>query len=222
MDSLLEKALGWYTSGDSGKKEAALELFPKEKLQDEITKYNEKKTKEGLERREEQLKENLKRCKKLFPIGTPIWSDDGTDHCPNIVISEPYIAETKYRMPYDAYPMGYNGTRKTIFANTIRMSTCANEPLEGKWGKGKVNLEICLQNMDSTSEWGHRNHIINLKEYYKVRNDEKTDRMKWLKDEIERRQKSLDELTSEYKTLEKYEPTEFTKELINKIVEDYA
>lgn len=219
---IFEKAVEWYQSYSSGKREAALELFPEEKLKKAVDKVNEKKKKEKEEIREEHLKKTFERCKKLFPIGTPMWSDDGTDHCPNIVISEPYIAETKYSVPDGSYDYSYDGKKKSIFAKTIRMSTVRNEPLEGKWKYDTINLEKCLYDMDNQSEWGHKEHIINLKEFYKTKNDEKADRIKYLKDKIHSIQKELNEFIDELTTLEAYEPEGLTKELINKIVKEYA
>ena len=220
--NIFEKAVDWYQSNNPGKREAALELFPEEKLKKEVERFREKVRKEKLETREEQLKKNLERCKKLFPIGTPMWSDDGTDYCMNIVISEPYITETKYRLPDDAYDYSYTGLKKTIMAKTIRISTISNEPLEGNWKYDTINLEICLNHMESKTTWGHRDHIINLKEYYKTRNEEKATRVKWLKDTIERDQKSLNEKIDELNAWEEYKPEGLTKELINEIVKKYA
>ena len=222
MDNLFEKAVDWYQSNNPGKREAALELFPEEKLKKEVEKFREKVRKEKLEAREEQLKKTLERCKKLFPIGTPMWNHDGTDHCPNIVISEPYITETKYSIPDGAYDYGYSGPKKTIMAKVIRMSTTRNEPLEGDWKYSTINLEICLNHMETKTTWGHKDHIINLNEYYKTRNEEKETRVKWLKETINQKQASINELIDELNTLEIYKPEGLTKELISEIVKKYA
>lgn len=219
---IFEKAVEWYQSNNLGKREAALELFPEEKLKKEVDRFREKVRKEKLEAREEQLKKTLERCKKLFPIGTPMWSDDGSDNCVNIVVSEPYITETKYRLPDGAYDYGYTGPKRTIMVKTIRISTISNEPLEGNWKYDTINLEICLTRMESNEEWVHRDHIINLKEYYETRNEEKDSRVKWLKENIERDQKALDVLKDELTELEAYKPEGLSKELINEIVKKYA
>lgn len=215
---IFEKAVEWYQSYSSGKREAALELFPEEKLKNAVEKVNEKKKKEKEEIREKQLQKNFERCKKLFKVGTPMWSDDGTDHCPNIVISEPYIAETKYSVPDGAYDYSYTGKKKSIFVKTIRIGTTSNEPLEGNWKYDTINLEKCLYNMDNKSEWGHKEHIINLNEYYKARNEEKATRIKWLKETIGQLNGHIKELNE----LEAYNPEGLTKELINEIVKKYG
>jgi glycerol-3-phosphate dehydrogenase (NAD(P)+) len=72
--------------------------------------------------------------------------------------------------------------------------------------------------METKTTWGHRDHIINLKEYYETRNEEKETRVKWLKETISQKQASINELTDELNTLEKYKPEGLTKELINEIV----
>lgn len=219
---IFEKALEWYQSGNSGKREAALELFSKKELEKEIDRFNEKKLKETLKAREEHLKKTFDRCKKLFPIGTPMWSDEGTDNCVNIVVSEPYIEETQYSVPCGAYDYSYTGKKKSIFAKTIRIGTINNEPLEGNWKYDTINLEKCLYDMDNKSEWGHKEHIINLNEYYKVRNEERTSKIKWLKEKVERDQKDLNEKIDELNAWEEYKPEGLTKELINEIVKKYG
>lgn len=219
---IFEKAVEWYQSNNLGKREAALELFPEEKLKKEVDRYKEKVRKEKLEAREEQLKKTLERCKKLFPIGTPMWSDDGTDNCVNIVVSEPYITETKYRLPDGAYDYGYTGPKKTIMVKTIRISTRSNEPLEGNWKYDTINLEICLDHMETKTTWGHRDHIIDLKEFYETKNEEKATRVKWLKETIGQQQTVLNGHIKELNELEAYNPEGLTKELISEIVKKYA
>ena len=222
MDSLFEKALEWYQSGSLGKREAACELFPEEKLKKESESFLKKKNKEALEARNIQLQNILEKCKKQFPIGTPMWNNDGTDWCPNILISEPYIAETKYSVPDGVYNYGYTGKKKSVFAKTIRMKTTRNEPLDGDCKYSTINLEICLARMESNKEWAHRDHIIDLKEFYETKNEEKAAKVKWLKENIERDQKTLDVLKDELAELEAYKPEGLSKELINEIVKKYA
>ena len=217
---LFEKALEWYQSYNDGKRQAALELFPKKRLEEAVEGYKKKKEKEKLERREKDLKKNLEKCKELFPVGTLMWSDDGTDKCPNLIISEPYISETKYKAPWGVYDTGYNGIKKTILANSIRLYH--NEPLEGDWKFDKVGLEICLDNMNKKSDYVRRNYVIDLDEFYNTEKEEKEKKLKWLKDNRERTQKELDRLNEEISELESYDPTKMTKEHIKELLKQYA
>ena len=220
MDEIFEKALEWYMSGNFERKKMACELFPENQLKDRMEEYEKEKRIKKEKEREEQLQKNFERCKKLFPIGTPIWSDDGTDNCPNIIVSEPYIEETEYRAPYDAYNITYEGVKKSIFAKTIRVFH--NEPLEGRWKNSVVCLEKCLYNMDSKSIYGHREHIIDFEDFHKKQNEERTNSIKRLKENIERVEKNLNQYKNELEDFEKYNPLDFNKEFINKIVKDYA
>ena len=220
MDKIFEKALEWYMSGNFERKKMACELFPEIQLKDRMEEYEEEKRIKKEKEREEQLQKNLERCKELFPIGTPVWSDDGTDNCPNIIVSEPYIEETKYREPYGAYDLLYKGPKKSIFAKTIRVPH--NEPLEGRWKNNVVCLEKCLYAMDSESPYCHREHIIDFEDFYKKQNEERTNRIKRLKENIERVEKDLSQYKDELEDFEKYNPLDFNQEFINKIVKDYA
>jgi hypothetical protein len=77
--NLFDKVMEWYQSGDKGKREAALDLFPEDMLKKEIEGFKKRNKQERLKTREEQLHQRLKEAKKMFPIGTLIRSDDGTD-----------------------------------------------------------------------------------------------------------------------------------------------
>ena len=94
--NLFDKAMEWYQSGDKGKREAALELFPEDMLEREIDDFKKRNYKEFMKTREEQLRRRLEDAKKIFPMGSLIWSDEGTDNCPNIIVGEPYIGDTQY------------------------------------------------------------------------------------------------------------------------------
>ena len=174
---LLEMALEWYQSYDDTKKECALQIFPKEKLESELNRYNDNKKTARELAREENLKKMLIRCKKLFPVGTLIWSHDGSDFLPNLVIGKPYIGETRYDVPSNVYKWDEDN-RKTVYVNTVRLHVDD----KGEWSpcsskEHKVSLEICLHDMDAP-KYG-KNHIVDLKQFYK-------DQDVWLKDQIDK------------------------------------
>ena len=209
---LFDKACEWYQKGGDFRT-AACELFSKTKLEKGIDAYNEKKKKERLAKREEDLKKVLERCKKKFPIGTLVWSDEGSDRLPNLIISEPYIAETDYRAPYSAYECGEKN-RKSVFVKTMRLSKC--KPLH----KDTVCLEICLEHMDSKSDYCRRDHIIHFKDFYETETEEKNSKLKWLKDNQKRVQNQLDDINKEINWWESYNPTDLNKESVKEILKE--
>ena len=221
--NLFDKAMSWYQSGDSGKKEAALELFPKDMLEKEIENYKKRDRDERMKLREKELQEVLEKCKKLFPVGTPVWSDDGTDHCVNVIVEEPHIAKTEYRAPYGKYD--YNDKdRKTVLAKTIRIGTMSNEPLEGTWCKSYVGLENLLINMTEKEDSPYVNTkpIINLKDLAKKKMEERNKEIKKVKEEIEKRSNELVKYNADLSELEAYNPYDFTEEKIQEIVKQYG
>ena len=210
---LLEKALEWYQLHDYYK--AALELFPEETLQAELSAYNKRKYEEKLAARKQELQEVLEQCKEKFPIGTLMWSDEGSDHCPNIVISEPYIGESDWHMPHDVF--GYrcdNGYKMTVLAETVRIS-------DGKpFQRDVIGLERCLRNMNRSDNLC-KNYIINLDEYHKQETEKRNNsikdskkNIKHLEDELAKEREYLNELKS-------YHPLEFTEERIQEIAIEY-
>ena len=136
--TLFERAIEWYDSNDCGKQQAALELFPEKQLKAALEDYRKKKKRERKSEREEELKSKLERCKKMFPLGLLIWSDDGTDKCPNVVVSEPYIGESDYHCYLHSYY--FSDDKRTILVDTVRL--CIDGPL---WPKTKH--VVCLENV---------------------------------------------------------------------------
>ena len=215
---LLEMALEWYQSYDDTKKECALQIFPKEKLESELKRYNNNKKTAKQLAREADLKKKLERCKKLFPVGTLIWSNEGTDLLPNLVINEPYIADTRYDAPSNVYEWNEKD-RKTIYVNTLRLHVDDN----GEWSpcsskEHRASLEICLENMDKT-RFG-KNHIIDLKQFYKEQDD-------WLEKQIERVEGDIDYYSSgladakeDLAYYKKYDPRKLNAERIKEILKN--
>ena len=218
-NNLFDIAMGWYRSGDSGKKAAALDLFPEEMLIKEIDEYRKRDKKERIKLREENLQKMLERCKKLFHVGDVIQSDDGTDNLPNIIISEPKIQNVKY-LPFcvDNSWEYDDCDKKTILVDTIRIS--CNKPLERKY---KVCLETLLYYMDKQKDDTFRKKgFIDLKEYAKTQIEEKNNELKCLKEEEERKLKELNEIQSEIKCLEEYNPNELTNKKVKEIIKEYC
>lgn len=210
---LLEKALKWYQLHDYYK--AALELFPEETLQAELSAYNKRKYEEKLAARKQELQEVLEQCKEKFPIGTLMWSDEGSDHCPNIVISEPYIGESDWHMPHDVF--GYrcdNGYKMTVLAETVRIS-------DGKpFQRDVIGLERCLRNMNLSDNL-YKNHIINLDEYHKQETEKRNNSIKDSKKNIKRLEDELAKEREYLNELKSYHPLEFTEERIQEIAIEY-
>lgn len=209
--NLFDIAMGWYISGDSGKKDAALDLFPEDIFKKEIEAYRKREKKE----REETLQKMLKRCQELFHIGDVIESDDISDHLPNLIISPPYIKKVDY-LPFCVENCwNYKESEKyTIVVDTVRLYM--NKPL-GK--KNKVCLESLLYYMDKSNDDEFRKKgFIDLKEYAKTQIVKKEKELHRLKDEEERYLKNLNDIQSKIKELEDYNPNELTKEKIKKIL----
>lgn len=220
MDITLDvynKALEWYQSGVPGKKEAALELFSEEELEKGVSRYNkEKKLKIARERRQE-LEKCLERCKKLFPIGTLVRSDDGTDHLPNLVISEPYISETEYHFPFFKHSWDYD-KKETVLVKTVRI--CGNEPIDHI---SYVGLETVLYYMDKDkNDDFYRNGIIDLKEYKESQIKKRQEKIEWLTKRKEEEEKRLNDILSDLSEWEEYDPTKLTKEKIQEILKNYV
>lgn len=215
--NLFDLAMGWYRSGDSGKKKAALDLFPEEMLEKEMEAYRKRDKKERIKLREENLQKMLKRCQKLFHIGDLIESNDGTDHLPNLIISEPRIQKVEY-LPFcveNSYDYGPD-ERYTIVADTVRLYM--NEPLDRK---SKVCLEALLYYMDkSKDDEFKKKGFIDLKEYAKKQIEEKNKELKNLKEKEQRTQRDLSELQMDIATLEDYDPNELTSKKIKEILKN--
>ena len=208
--------MGWYRSGNSGKKEAALDLFPEEMLKKEIEAYRKRDEKERIKLREEDLQKMLERCKKLFHIGDLIESNEGTDSLPNLIISEPRIQKVE-NLPFcveDSWEYGQND-KYTIVVDTVRLYM--NEPLNYK---SRVCLEALLYYMDKSDGVYKKRGFIDLKEYAKKQIEEKNKELKNLKEREQRTQKDLSELQMNIAVLEKYDPNELTPKRVKEILKD--
>ena len=208
--------MGWYRSGDSGKKEAALDLFPEDMLKKEIEAYRKRDKEERVKLREENLQKMLKRCQKLFHIGDLITSDDGTDSLPNLIISEPRIQKVDY-LPFcveNSWEYGPND-KYTIVVDTVRLYM--NEPLHYK---SRVCLEALLYYMDKPDEDYKKRGLIDLKEYTKKQIKETSEDLKGLYTQEEGVQKELNKIQESITRLENYDPNELTKEKIQEILKN--
>ena len=214
--NLFDLAMGWYRSGDSGKKAAALDLFPEDMLKKEVEAFRRRVKEERVKLREENLQKMLKRCQKLFHIGDLISSDDGTDLLPNLIISDPRIQKVEClpwcvnnSWEYDGYE------KKTIVVDTVRLSM--NEPLDRK---SKVCLEQLLYYMDKPDEDYRKRGFINLEEYTKKQIEKKDEESKQLKGLIERLQRDLDESKKKLVELKAYNPSELTEQKLEEILKN--
>ena len=214
--NLFDLAMGWYRSGDSGKKKAALDLFPEEMLEKEMEAYRKRDKKERIKLREENLQKMLKRCQKLFHIGDLITSDDGTDSLPNLIISEPRIQKVDYLPFCVENSWDYDPDEKyTIVVDTVRLYM--NEPLHYK---SRVCLEALLYYMDKPDEDYKKRGLIDLKEYTKKQIEETSEDLKGLYTQEEGVQKELNKIQESITRLENYDPNELTKEKIKEILKD--
>ena len=215
--NLFDLAMGWYRSGDSGKKAAALDLFPEEMLKKEIEEYRKRDKKERIKLREENLQKMLERCKKLFHIGDLIESPDGSDHLPNLIISEPRIQKVEY-LPWcveNSYDYGPD-EKYTIVVDTVRLHM--NEPLDRK---SKVCLEALLYYMDkSKNDEYKKKGFIDLKEYAKKQIKERDEELSRLKEKEERYQRDLSDIQMDITTLENYDPNELTPKRVKEILKN--
>ena len=89
----LDKAREWYKKGGE-LKELALTVFSTKEL-DEIIEWD--------------YDELLKKFAEKYPIGTIVWSNDGTDHYPNVIVSKPYFKDIK------SYWSMYNIKKHIVF-----------------------------------------------------------------------------------------------------------
>ena len=216
-NNLFDLTIGWYMSGDPGKKSAALDLFPEEMIKKEIEAYRKRNEKERIKLRKENLQKMLERCKKLFHVGDVIESNDVTDHLPNLIISEPRIQKVEYLPVCVENSWEYKDSeRHTIVVDTVRLYM--NEPLDRK---SKVCLEELLYYMDKPKDDEFRkNGFIDLKEYAKKQVEKKDKELKNLKEKEQRVLKNLSELQMDIAALEEYNPNELTKEKVKEILKN--
>lgn len=211
MDNLFEKAIEWYRKGGDYRR-AACELFSEKELE----KYENERKKSMMADRDKMLQKMLVRCKKLFPIGSLIQSHDGTDHLPNLTISEPYIKYVKH-LPFCVdYSSDYkDGERKTIFVDTVRI--LRNEP----YGKSQVCLEQLLYYMDlPDGDNFKKKGFIDLKEYEKKQIEKKNEELTYLKTLAEKIEQDLDDTKKNIAEVEAYNPSELTEQKLKEILKD--
>ena len=211
MDKLFEKAIEWYRKGGDYRR-AACELFSEKELE----KYENERKKSMMTDRDKMLQKMLVRCKKLFPIGSLIQSHDGTDHLPNLTISEPYIKYVKH-LPFCVdYSSDYkDGERKTIFVDTVRI--LRNEP----YGKSQVCLEQLLYYMDlPDGDNFKKKGFIDLKEYEKKQIEKKNEELTYLKTLAEKIEQDLDDTKKNIAEVEAYNPSELTEQKLKEILKD--
>ena len=211
MDKLFKKAIEWYRKGGDYRR-AACELFSAKEL--EV--YENGRKKNMMADRDKMLQKMLVRCKKLFPIGSLIQSHDGTDHLPNLTISEPYIKYVKH-LPFCVdYSSDYkDGERKTIFVDTVRI--LRNEP----YGKSQVCLEQLLYYMDiPDGDNFKKKGFIDLKEYEKKQIEKKNDELTYLKTLAEKIEQDLDDTKKSIAEVEAYNPSELTEQKLKEILKD--
>ena len=215
--TLFERALEWYDSGDYGKQQAALELFSEKQLKDAVEEHRKKKKREEIKDRDIELQEKLERCKKMFPLGILIWSDDGTDVYPNVVVSEPYIGTSDWHRYIHGSVL--NNDNRTILVETVRI--CMDGPW---WPKTKhlVCLENILHYMDLPNDNKFKkNHIINLPEFYEKAEKERQSQITRYNELIAGYQKQIDSCTKTLKEYEDYNPKVVTEEYAQEILAEY-
>ena len=81
----LDKAREWYKRGGE-LREIALTAFSEKELDEKI---------------EWDYDKLLEKFAKKYPIGTVVWSNDGTDYFPNIIVSKPYLKDVEYWSMYN-------------------------------------------------------------------------------------------------------------------------
>ena len=81
----LDKAREWYKKGGE-LAEIALTAFSKKELDENI---------------ELDYDKLLEKFAKKYPIGTVVWSNDGTDFYPHVIVSKPYLKDVEYWSMYN-------------------------------------------------------------------------------------------------------------------------
>lgn len=217
MKDIFKKAVNWYIKGNDYRR-AALELYDEETLIKEIENVKKEKHDELVKEREVELQNILKKCLKLFPIGTLIDSDEGTDKCLNIVIGTPYIGEHDYHWPnYCNVPTWELGNHRTVLVKTVRI--LFNQVI----GQSIVCLENLLAFIEDPSKDYRVPHrgIVKLEDYINRQNEYKNDKLEELNKNIITLEKSLSEYRDDFNLYDSYKPEEFTQESIDNIVNKY-
>lgn len=89
----LDKAREWFKRGGE-LREIALTAFSENELNEKI---------------EWDYDELLEKFAKKYPIGTIVWSNDGTDNYPNVIVSKPYLKDVEF------YWSKYNIKKHIVF-----------------------------------------------------------------------------------------------------------
>lgn len=224
--NLFDKAMEWYQSGDRGKREAALELFPEDMLKNEIDNYRKRNKVERLKLRDVELEKSLEDAKKMFPVGTIIWSDDGTDTCPNIIVGEPYIGNTKYgtHIPYEKYHYfeDKDVEKKTILVHAIRVSH-GSIPGEEIFRNSVIGLEKIMLEMKKPEQnrYPAKDFFVDIDSYRNNEAKKKAEEIKNLNDIITRNQKEIDRCKAELAEWMEYNPYAFSVEMIDELVKKW-
>lgn len=217
MKDIFKKAVDWYIKGNDYRR-AALELYDEDTLIKEIDNVKKEKHDKLIKEREEELQNILKKCLKLFPIGTLIDSDEGTDKCLNIVIGTPYIGEHDYHWPsYCNVPTWELGNHRTVLVKTVRI--LFNQVI----GQSIVCLENLLAFIEDPSKdyCVPSRGIVKLKDYINRQNEYKNDKLEELNKDIVALEKSLSKYKADFNLYDSYKPEEFTQENIDNIVKNY-
>ena len=98
----LDKAREWYKRGGE-LAEIALTAFSKKELDENI---------------EWDYNKLLAEFAKKYPIGTIVWSNDGTDYFPNVIVSKPYLKDVEYWNMYNIKKHIVFDTKRILLTGT--------------------------------------------------------------------------------------------------------
>ena len=98
----LDKAREWYKRGGE-LAEIALTAFSKKELDENI---------------EWDYDKLLAEFAKKYPIGTIVWSNDGTDYFPNVIVSKPYLKDVEYWSMYNIKKHIVFDTKRILLTGT--------------------------------------------------------------------------------------------------------
>ena len=102
----LDKAREWYKRGGE-LAEIALTAFSKKELDENI---------------EWDYNKLLAEFAKKYPIGTIVWSNDGIDYFPNVIVSKPYLKDVEYWNMYNIKKHIVFDTKRILLTGTC--SSC--------------------------------------------------------------------------------------------------
>lgn len=98
----LDKAREWYKRGGE-LAEIALTAFSKKELDENI---------------EWDYNKLLAEFAKKYPIGTIVWSNDGIDYFPNVIVSKPYLKDVEYWSMYNIKKHIVFDTKRILLTGT--------------------------------------------------------------------------------------------------------